>query len=84
MQTNVSLEEELRKANATKGQLETYKRQVGKHTQPYVLRVCVCVCIYSTCVRRRGSSLALLSHYTGGGTSEQTLRRVKEGRQDGV
>uniref|UniRef100_A0A8P4GNN4 Calponin-homology (CH) domain-containing protein n=1 Tax=Dicentrarchus labrax TaxID=13489 RepID=A0A8P4GNN4_DICLA len=28
MQTNVSLEEELRKANATKGQLETYKRQV--------------------------------------------------------
>lgn len=29
MQTNVSLEEELRKANATKGQLETYKRQVG-------------------------------------------------------
>ncbi|MEQ2174488.1 hypothetical protein GOODEAATRI_008507 [Goodea atripinnis] len=27
MQTNVSLEEELRKANATKGQLETYKRQ---------------------------------------------------------
>uniref|UniRef100_A0A672ZMP8 Protein Hook homolog 3 n=1 Tax=Sphaeramia orbicularis TaxID=375764 RepID=A0A672ZMP8_9TELE len=30
MQTNVSLEEELRKANATKGQLETYKRQVHK------------------------------------------------------
>ncbi|XP_041815869.1 protein Hook homolog 3 isoform X1 [Chelmon rostratus] len=28
MQTNVGLEEELRKANATKGQLETYKRQV--------------------------------------------------------
>uniref|UniRef100_A0A3Q3JFV3 Protein Hook homolog 3 n=1 Tax=Monopterus albus TaxID=43700 RepID=A0A3Q3JFV3_MONAL len=28
MQTNVSLEEELRKANATKGQLELYKRQV--------------------------------------------------------
>ncbi|XP_061590319.1 protein Hook homolog 3 isoform X4 [Cololabis saira] len=28
METNVSLEEELRKANATKGQLETYKRQV--------------------------------------------------------
>ncbi|XP_038155268.1 protein Hook homolog 3 isoform X2 [Cyprinodon tularosa] len=28
MQTNVSLEEELRKANATKGQLESYKRQV--------------------------------------------------------
>uniref|UniRef100_A0A3B4APE7 Calponin-homology (CH) domain-containing protein n=1 Tax=Periophthalmus magnuspinnatus TaxID=409849 RepID=A0A3B4APE7_9GOBI len=28
MQTNVSLEEELRKANAAKGQLETYKRQV--------------------------------------------------------
>lgn len=28
MQSNVSLEEELRKANATKGQLETYKRQV--------------------------------------------------------
>uniref|UniRef100_A0A7N9B279 Protein Hook homolog 3 n=1 Tax=Mastacembelus armatus TaxID=205130 RepID=A0A7N9B279_9TELE len=28
MQTNVSLEEELRKANATKGQLEMYKRQV--------------------------------------------------------
>ncbi|XP_077398375.1 protein Hook homolog 3 isoform X2 [Vanacampus margaritifer] len=28
MQTNISLEEELRKANATKGQLETYKRQV--------------------------------------------------------
>lgn len=29
MQTNVGLEEELRKANATKGQLETYKRQVA-------------------------------------------------------
>lgn len=29
MQTNVSLEEELRKANAAKGQLETYKRQVN-------------------------------------------------------
>ncbi|KAM9821119.1 protein Hook homolog 3 isoform 2-T2 [Neosynchiropus ocellatus] len=28
MQNNISLEEELRKANATKGQLETYKRQV--------------------------------------------------------
>ncbi|XP_019738132.1 protein Hook homolog 3 isoform X1 [Hippocampus comes] len=28
MQTNIGLEEELRKANATKGQLETYKRQV--------------------------------------------------------
>ncbi|XP_067340229.1 protein Hook homolog 3 isoform X3 [Channa argus] len=28
MQTNVSLEEELRKANAAKAQLETYKRQV--------------------------------------------------------
>ncbi|KAJ0039397.1 hypothetical protein NL108_015828 [Boleophthalmus pectinirostris] len=28
MQTHVSLEEELRKANAAKGQLETYKRQV--------------------------------------------------------
>ncbi|KAM4527443.1 protein Hook homolog 3 isoform 1-T1 [Odontesthes bonariensis] len=28
MQTNVTLEEELRKANSTKGQLETYKRQV--------------------------------------------------------
>ncbi|KAL7376445.1 hypothetical protein ABVT39_008229 [Epinephelus coioides] len=28
MQTNVGLEEELRKANAAKGQLETYKRQV--------------------------------------------------------
>ncbi|XP_033951308.1 protein Hook homolog 3 isoform X2 [Pseudochaenichthys georgianus] len=28
MQSNVGLEEELRKANATKGQLETYKRQV--------------------------------------------------------
>ncbi|XP_061603761.1 protein Hook homolog 3 isoform X3 [Phyllopteryx taeniolatus] len=28
METNISLEEELRKANATKGQLETYKRQV--------------------------------------------------------
>uniref|UniRef100_A0A8D0CYF0 Hook microtubule tethering protein 3 n=1 Tax=Sander lucioperca TaxID=283035 RepID=A0A8D0CYF0_SANLU len=28
MQSTVSLEEELRKANATKGQLETYKRQV--------------------------------------------------------
>ncbi|KAM4635200.1 protein Hook homolog 3 isoform 2-T2 [Polymixia lowei] len=28
MQNTVSLEEELRKANATKGQLETYKRQV--------------------------------------------------------
>ncbi|KAK2818998.1 hypothetical protein Q5P01_024559 [Channa striata] len=28
MQTNVSLEEELRKANASKAQLETYKRQV--------------------------------------------------------
>ncbi|XP_022624419.1 protein Hook homolog 3 isoform X1 [Seriola dumerili] len=28
MQTNVSLEEDLRKANAAKGQLETYKRQV--------------------------------------------------------
>lgn len=82
MQTNVSLEEELRKANATKGQLETYKRQVGKHTTLCV--ACVCVCAYTLCVRRRGSSLALLSHYTGGGTSEQTLRRVKEGRQDGV
>lgn len=29
MQTNVSLEEELRKANAAKAQLETYKRQVS-------------------------------------------------------
>lgn len=29
MQSNVGLEEELRKANATKGQLETYKRQVS-------------------------------------------------------
>ncbi|XP_061887140.1 protein Hook homolog 3 isoform X2 [Entelurus aequoreus] len=28
METNISLEEEIRKANATKGQLETYKRQV--------------------------------------------------------
>lgn len=28
MQTNVSLEEDLRKANAAKAQLETYKRQV--------------------------------------------------------
>ncbi|XP_051907207.1 protein Hook homolog 3 isoform X3 [Hippocampus zosterae] len=28
MQTNIGLEEEIRKANATKGQLETYKRQV--------------------------------------------------------
>lgn len=28
VQTNVGLEEELRKANAAKGQLETYKRQV--------------------------------------------------------
>lgn len=33
MQTNVSLEEELRKANATKGQLETYKRQVPNQQQ---------------------------------------------------
>lgn len=31
MQTNVSLEEELRKANAAKAQLETYKRQVCEH-----------------------------------------------------
>lgn len=29
MQTNVGLEEELRKANAAKAQLETYKRQVS-------------------------------------------------------
>lgn len=28
MQTNVGLEEDLRKANAAKAQLETYKRQV--------------------------------------------------------
>ena len=28
MQSTVSLEEDLRKANAAKGQLETYKRQV--------------------------------------------------------
>ncbi|XP_061783396.1 protein Hook homolog 3 isoform X1 [Nerophis lumbriciformis] len=28
METNISLEEEIRKANSTKGQLETYKRQV--------------------------------------------------------
>lgn len=28
VQTNIGLEEELRKANAAKGQLETYKRQV--------------------------------------------------------
>lgn len=33
MQTNVSLEEELRKANAAKGQLETYKRQVPELLQ---------------------------------------------------
>lgn len=30
MQNTVSLEEELRKANAARAQLETYKRQVGK------------------------------------------------------
>lgn len=35
MQTNVSLEEELRKANATKGQLETYKRQVPHQQRSY-------------------------------------------------
>lgn len=29
MQNTVSLEEELRKANAARAQLETYKRQVG-------------------------------------------------------
>lgn len=33
MQTNVSLEEDLRKANAAKAQLETYKRQV-RNQQP--------------------------------------------------
>lgn len=50
MQTNVSLEEELRKANATKGQLETYKRQVGKHTT-----LCVaCVCVHILCVWGEG------------------------------
>lgn len=31
MQNTVSLEEELRKANAARGQLETYKRQVREH-----------------------------------------------------
>lgn len=33
MQNTVSLEEELRKANAARGQLETYKRQVREHKQ---------------------------------------------------
>lgn len=33
MQNTVSLEEELRKANAARGQLETYKRQVREQKQ---------------------------------------------------
>lgn len=41
MQTNVSLEEELRKANAAKGQLETYKRQV-RNEQPCCRDVASC------------------------------------------
>lgn len=35
MQTNVGLEEDLRKANAAKGQLETYKRQVPNSTKSH-------------------------------------------------
>lgn len=31
MHNTVSLEDELRKANAARAQLETYKRQVGLH-----------------------------------------------------
>lgn len=37
VQSNMGLEEELRKASAAKGQLETYKRQVG-------VSVCLCAC----------------------------------------
>lgn len=38
MQNTVSLEEELRKANAARAQLETYKRQVS-HTQSRVRKL---------------------------------------------
>lgn len=36
VQTNVGLEEDLRKANAAKAQLETYKRQVFNQQQCWV------------------------------------------------
>lgn len=45
MQTNVSLEEELRKANAAKAQLETYKRQVCERMLHHVTwQELTCVC----------------------------------------
>lgn len=43
MQNTVSLEEELRKANAARAQLETYKRQVSSDSRTIcVLEVGVC------------------------------------------
>lgn len=44
MHNTVSLEEELRKANAARAQLETYKRQVPfKHVNSFILLFC-CLC----------------------------------------
>lgn len=73
VQSNMGLEEELRKASAAKGQLETYKRQVGVF--------CLCVC--TLCVCARCVNHCLLSA-AGGGAPEPAVGGVQEGRQDGV
>lgn len=67
VQSNMGLEEELRKASAAKGQLETYKRQVC-----VCVRQCVCVCVCA-CVNH-----CLLSA-AGGGAPEPAVGRVQEG-----
>lgn len=71
MQTNVSLEEDLRKANAAKAQLETYKRQV--HNQQ--------LCRFSE-NPNFSDGWSLLCEtivsvlYIGGWAAEQAVRRV--------
>lgn len=61
VQSNIGLEEELRKANAAKGQLETYKRQV----RWWVVAIVVCV-------KCKVFVTPVLSP-TGGGTPEQAV-----------
>lgn len=74
MQTNIGLEEELRKANATKGQLETYKRQVTPKPLPPYTCSCICNSHHLTMVTMISLSLGV-----GGRTSEQTVRGIEKG-----
>lgn len=57
VQTNVGLEEELRKANAAKGQLETYKRQVPDRQPSWFSHAAIIMCM-----KRVFSSTALSLH----------------------